>query len=76
MSIITALFEDGAEWVAKNKKERNIFCILGSTLGGYETTEIEEFFKWLNNYMKKGDKFLVGIDMKKNPKIIQKAYFN
>ena len=33
MTIITALFEDGVEWVSKNKKERNVFFILGNTLG-------------------------------------------
>ena len=39
MTVITALFEDGVEWVSKNKKERNIFCILGSTLSSYEPEE-------------------------------------
>ena len=76
MTIITALFEDGVEWVSKNKKERNVFFITGNTLGNNKQEEIEQFFRWINNYMKTGDKFMVGIDMKKNPEIIQKAYFN
>ena len=76
MTVVTSLFEDGVEWVFKNKKERNVFIILGNTLGGQEYEEIVEFFKWINNYLKKGDKFVIGLDMLKDPEIIQKAYFN
>lgn len=76
MTLITALFEEGVEWVFKNKKERNVYFILGSTLGNNNDAEIHDFFKWISTYMKKGDKFVVGVDMMKDPYLIQRAYFN
>ena len=76
MTVITALFEDGVEWVFKNKKERNVFFILGNTIGNYICGESEKFFRWINKFMKNGDKFVVGVDMKKDPRIIEKAYRN
>ena len=70
MTVVTSLFEDGVEWVFKNKTEKNVFFILGNTLGNSEYEEIVEFFKWMNNYLKKGDKFVIGFDILKDPKVL------
>ena len=40
MTLITALFEEGVEWVFKNKKEKNVYSMLGSTLGSFKENEI------------------------------------
>ena len=37
---------------------------------------IKEFADWLKGYMEKGDMIIVGLDMKKDPLIIQTAYSN
>ena len=67
MTIITGTFEEGSEWVAKNKTEKNVFLMLGNTMGNFENHEAVEYCKWLGSIMKKGDQFLFGLDLKKEP---------
>jgi len=52
----------------------NLFLFLGGNIGNYNK---EEAFSLLNKFaagMKKGDKLLLGIDLQKSPRVIQKAY--
>ena len=74
MTIITGTFEEGSEWVAKNKEEKNVFMMFGNTMGNFENHETVEYCKWMGSVLKKGDQFLFGLDLKKDPTVIQDAY--
>lgn len=52
----------------------NLFLFLGGNIGNYSTEEAVALLKMFNSGMKKGDKLLIGMDLKKNPRIIQYAY--
>jgi dimethylhistidine N-methyltransferase len=51
-----------------------VFFFLGSNMGNFTYTESLDFLKLIASGCKKGDKFLVGLDLKKDPKIILDAY--
>ncbi|MCL5987509.1 MAG: L-histidine N(alpha)-methyltransferase [Candidatus Thermoplasmatota archaeon] len=53
---------------------KRMLIFLGSTIGNMEPEEAMEFLKECRNSMMDGDRFLVGVDMKKDPEIIEKAY--
>lgn len=74
MTVITALFEDGINWVEKNKKGRNVFLIVGSSLGNSTDAEVISFLKQTCDKMKKGDLFSLTHDLMKDPRVIQRAY--
>lgn len=76
MTILTADYEDGVKWILENKKGRNVFSILSSNLGNFTDEGIKEFMLWLKVYLRKGDMLIVGLDMKKDPFLIQQAYSN
>lgn len=50
--------------------------IVGGTIGNMEKEEVDRFFKWMGSLLKEGDMIIVGADMKKDPVLIQNAYFN
>lgn len=52
----------------------NLFLFLGGNIGNYEPKEAINLLKLFGQYMKKGDKFLLGVDLKKNPRVIRNAY--
>ncbi len=52
----------------------NLFLFLGGNIGNYKEDEARDLLQKFASGMKKGDKLLMGIDIKKNPRIIQKAY--
>ncbi|NDJ00021.1 L-histidine N(alpha)-methyltransferase [Flavobacterium sp. LaA7.5] len=52
----------------------NLFLFLGGNIGNYPHDEARDLLKKFNAGMKKGDMLLMGMDLKKNPRVIQKAY--
>lgn len=55
-------------------KEKNIVLFLGSNIGNFNYQNSINFFKFISSKLKKEDLFLVGFDLKKEPKIISNAY--
>lgn len=55
-------------------KAPNLFLFLGGNLGNYKADEAHALLEKFAKGMKKGDKMVLGLDLKKNPRIIQKAY--
>lgn len=53
---------------------RNLLLFLGGNIGNYRKDEAVALLKNINQHMKNGDALLIGMDLKKNPRIIQKAY--
>ena len=55
-------------------KRRNIILFLGSNIGNFHLHSAGGFLRRLNWYCKKNDMLLLGVDLKKDPKIITRAY--
>lgn len=56
------------------RERRNITLFLGSNIGNFHFDEARDFVGKLNQFSNKGDMLMIGIDLKKDPKIIKDAY--
>ncbi len=54
--------------------KRKVILFLGSNIGNFTEREIDLFLTQLYELCRKGDKILIGFDLKKSPGIIMKAY--
>ena len=57
-----------------NDDTPNLFLFLGGNIGNYKQQDALNLLKKFNAGMKKGDLLLMGMDLQKNPRVIQKAY--
>ena len=53
---------------------RRIVLFLGSNIGNFSGEERDLFLGQFSSFLNKGDKVLMGFDLKKSPKVIVKAY--
>lgn len=53
---------------------RKAILFLGSNIGNFSEDEISRFFNQLSELCHRGDKVLIGFDLKKSPVVIMKAY--
>lgn len=60
----------------KQDNTPSLLLFLGSNIGNYIEVEANKLLSLFNQNMKKGDKLLIGVDLKKNPLIVQKAYLD
>ncbi len=51
-----------------------LVLFLGSSIGNYKTTDVNEFLTSLHQSLNRGDKLLIGFDLIKNPDMILNAY--
>ena len=59
---------------ASLSSRRKVVLFLGSNVGNMPISAAEKFCRELRNHLSPGDMALIGIDLKKNPKIILAAY--
>jgi dimethylhistidine N-methyltransferase len=59
---------------AKSSSRRKVVLFLGSNIGNMYPGEAERFCMELRLHLQPGDMVLVGVDLKKNPKVILAAY--
>lgn len=57
-----------------NENVPKVILFLGSNIGNFSDEEMEIFLDHLSKYTNKGDKALIGFDLKKSPEIILRAY--
>ena len=62
------------EVITSNKPTLVLF--LGSNIGNFENNAAIEMLSLVGNELRKHDKLLLGVDLKKNPNIIRRAYFD
>ena len=62
--------------IDENDKSKKVILFIGSSLGGLTNSEFNDFFNKLSNLMNKNDILFLGMDLKKNPDILHKAYHN
>jgi L-histidine N-alpha-methyltransferase len=54
----------------------SLLLFLGGNIGNYSEKEAVDLLQLFNDNMKKGDALLLGVDVKKNPIIVQNAYLD
>lgn len=62
------------EWLQENKSERKVVLFLGSNIGNFEIADSIDFLSSIRSYLQTGDQLLMGVDLRKNPETILKAY--
>ena len=60
----------------RESDRQSLLLFLGGNIGNYQENEAKELLELFHKNMKVGDKLLTGFDLKKNPIIIQNAYFD
>jgi dimethylhistidine N-methyltransferase len=53
---------------------RKVFLFLGANIGNFSDEEIQLFLGKLSSLCQKGDKLMIGFDLKKSPEVIMNAY--
>ncbi len=65
---------DMLEKTCQVSKRRKVVLFLGSNIGNMPVNEAEEFCRSLRSHLSETDLVLMGIDLKKNPRVIRAAY--
>lgn len=69
---IASTFQRGLPLVARLHPKTLLF--LGSTLGNFEPDEVAAFFRQVSGVLAEGDFFVLGIDLVKDPAVLEAAY--
>ncbi|NMP22468.1 L-histidine N(alpha)-methyltransferase [Sulfobacillus harzensis] len=71
---VAADFFDGLPWPETLSEEGRCLVFFGSTIGNMEPAEAENWLRRLRRSLKPGEHFLIGVDLKKDPAILNRAY--
>ena len=67
-------YENGLEFVKNYDGMKNLIIFLGSSFGNFDPENGIKFLQKINSSMKKGDLFLVGLDLVKDKDVLYQAY--
>jgi dimethylhistidine N-methyltransferase len=67
-------YENGLEFVKNYDNMKNLIVFLGSSFGNFDPENGISFLQKINSSMKKGDLFLVGLDLVKDKNVLYQAY--
>ncbi len=67
-------YEGGLEFLKNYDDKKNLILFLGSSFGNFPPKDGYEFLQKINSTMKKGDLFLIGLDLVKDKQILESAY--
>ena len=67
-------YENGLEFVKNYDDMKNLIVFLGSSFGNFDPENGIKFLQKINSSMKKGDLFLVGLDLVKDEDVLYQAY--
>ncbi|MFD2515814.1 L-histidine N(alpha)-methyltransferase [Pontibacter locisalis] len=67
-------YNDSLEWLQQNKSGRKVILFLGSNIGNFEHEESLGFLRKIRSHLEPGDSLLMGIDLRKDPDTILRAY--
>ena len=63
-------YENGLEFVKNYDDMKNLIVFLGSSFGNFDPENGIKFLQKINSSMKKGDLFLVGLDLVKDKDVL------
>jgi L-histidine N-alpha-methyltransferase len=58
----------------KERTNPRLVLFMGSNIGNFPNGKALEFIQFVNDFLRPGDFFLMGVDLKKNPHVIRAAY--
>ena len=67
-------FADGLNYLAAHTSEPRLVAFLGSTVGNLTEEELGQFFTMLREALRPSDRFLLGVDLLKDPAVLGAAY--
>lgn len=67
-------FADGLTYLAAHAGGPRLVAFLGSTVGNFNEKEIARFFSMLRRHLRPADRFLLGVDLLKDPALLEAAY--
>ena len=71
---LVAEYFEGLHWLLENESRRNLVLFLGSNIGNFSHAESERFLRHLWYSLNPDDYVLIGLDLKKDPKVLFPAY--
>ena len=71
---VLAEYFDALKWIGENQKLRKLVLFLGSNIGNFTKKAAATFLKRMHEVLDDGDLLLIGIDLKKDPDRILRAY--
>ncbi|WP_181306419.1 L-histidine N(alpha)-methyltransferase [Rufibacter sp. XAAS-G3-1] len=71
---LAAEYFQGLEWLNQNERQRKVVLFLGSNIGNFDLPEAKKFLCTLRQSLNPEDSFLLGLDLKKDPEKIRRAY--
>lgn len=71
---LAAEYFQGLEWLNQNRRQRKVVLFLGSNIGNFDLPEAQNFLCALRQTLNPEDSFLLGLDLKKDPEKIRRAY--
>jgi L-histidine N-alpha-methyltransferase len=67
-------FADGLSYLANHASGPRLVAFLGSTVGNFTEAEIARFFTMLRRHLRPSDRLLLGVDLLKDPSVLEAAY--
>ena len=67
-------FADGLNYLATQASGPRLVAFLGSTVGNFTEEEIARFLTMLRQALRPTDRFLLGVDLLKDPAVLEAAY--
>lgn len=58
----------------KSRQKPKLILFMGSNIGNFQDEKAVDFLKLVKSHMTTGDQLILGVDLKKNPKVILEAY--
>ncbi|MFD2244678.1 L-histidine N(alpha)-methyltransferase [Pontibacter ruber] len=74
LQAVVGEYFEALEWLHEHKSERKVVLFLGSNIGNFSPSQSIIFLKKIRSYLQSGDKLLLGVDLRKDPKTILSAY--
>jgi L-histidine N-alpha-methyltransferase len=74
VTALAAEYFQGLSWLNQNLKQRKVVLFLGSNIGNFHLQEAQEFLCTLRQTLNPEDAFLLGLDLRKDPEKIRRAY--
>lgn len=71
---LVGTYHQGLQYLGCHHNHRRLICFLGSSLGNFEPAECDRFFQEIHHALQPGDYFLLGVDLVKDPAILEAAY--
>ncbi|RYD74297.1 MAG: methyltransferase domain-containing protein, partial [Sphingobacteriales bacterium] len=71
---VVAEYFDALQWLHERTKGRKLVLFMGGNIGNFEKKDAQNFLRKMHDVLDDGDYLLLGVDLKKDPFTIIRAY--